>query len=235
MVLSEADIDDMLVEGAEDNNIAAIQHALDNGADIHAYEDIAFRIAVENDKKDIVLLLLDHGADIHVRDDRSLYLAAEHGYKEMTLLLLSKGAYRDTTTRDGINKFDGTRLSEWLDQLKEHTSKYFASGKPVWEQCLIPDLNVIPKHLPKLHDKVIDACMTGQFTTLIGAPLIVSADKADRQLFQEIWDKLPDHWQDQYQDTYMQFLKEGGLSPIVGQHTTSAQHESATSGILVGR
>jgi len=197
---------------------------LDRGADIHAENDYALIWAATNRHTETVRLLLNRGADIHANNDQALRMAGFNNQKEMILLLLRHGA--DPEVKGG----EGTDLAEWLEQIKQETPAYFASGTPSREQCFSTDETGI-----KLNDKVLDACLTGQFSNLIGVPLVASANKADCPLFQEIWDKLPVEWQDSNQDIYMQFAKKGEVTPIVGHHTTAAQRDPATSGIVAGR
>jgi len=193
---------------------------LDRGAHIHADNDRAFRGAAFTCQTQTVALLLDRGADIHAQNDEALRFAeyAENengGNMETTWLLLRRGADPKAKNADGTDGFNGMKLAQWLGELKEELLAYFKSGKPSRQQCFSADA----QDTPRLHNKVLDACLTGQFGRFIGAPLLVSAAKADRQLFQDIWKALPQHWQDQNQGLYMEFIKDGGLNPDAGSHT----------------
>lgn len=221
---------------------------LGRGADLHAENDHAFRWAASNGRREVVALLLDHGANIHAEDDQALWLAAGHGHRETVSLLLDRGAdvhagndlallratlnlERDTATlllrygadpqrAMGDNCSFAGELAKWMAQLRQQTVKRFRSRKPARSQCFTESDRL-------LHDSVLDACVTASFTTLIGAPLIASRAQADRQLFQDIWDALPMHWQDQHQNLYVQFAKEGGIHPICGPYTSTASRCSA--------
>jgi len=178
---------------------------LGRGADIHVGNDLALRLAARDGHKERVALLLDRGAYIHAENELALRRAAEHGHKETALLLLRYGADPKVTNRVGRGEFANAKLAGWLDQLKQETRDHFKSDKPSREQCLATD----DKGAPRVQDAVLDACVSNQFGTLIGAPLLASTDKADRQLFQDIWDALPEHWQNQNPSIYVQFIKEG--------------------------
>jgi len=281
--MTVSEIDQTFISAAQNGSNDKVTAALKDGADIHAKQDYALRLAAGNGHLETLELLLDHGADIHANQDEAIYWAAQWGKLEAVRFLLDRGAYihaendraiswsarnhikktalfllrcganpnaKDT---EGKDAFEGTELGLWLSDLRQEVPEYFRpekpapkqgfvarwlrqekqetakppkSDKPTREQCFTADT---------LHEHVLNACVTEQFTTLIGAPLVASTDKADRQLFQDIWDALPNHWQDQYQNIYMQFMKEGGVNPIVGAHTTAAQYDFGTSGQSIGR
>ena len=173
-------------------------------------------MAAENGHTALAQLLIEKGANVNTMNDRDqtpLHLAVWEGRKDTSLLLLRHGADPIVINIDDPPPRQCTPLLEWLSQVRQSTSEYFSWGKPSLAQCFSTT-----EKGARLHDRVLDACLTGQFTTLIGAPLIASTDKADRQLFQDIWEALPAHWQDQNQHIYMQFAKEGGLGPIAGYH-----------------
>ena len=232
MKLSEAD--EALIEAVRDQNIDGVKDALRNGADVQADNNAALLWAVEDGNRHIVRLLLDCGADIHARDDKAIVLATEYHYREIARILLHCGADPHNPKHEWLDTSEATRLREWIGEMKQDVLEHFTSDKPTWEQCFVADTRAIPRFTPKLHDRILDACTTGQFTSLIGAPLIASTDKADRQLFQDIWNKLPKLWQEQYQDNYMQFVKAGGLTPVIGAHT-GAQRHGATPDTTMGR
>jgi len=188
---------------------------LDRGADIHAKNDEALIGATLKDETETVALLLDRGADIHAQNDEALRWAVRESHKTTTWLLLRRGADPKAKGEDGEDAFDGPNLAQCLDELKEELQEYFKSGKPSRQQCF----SAHAKHAPRVHDRVLDACLTGQFGILIGAPLLASKDRADRQLFQDIWKALPQHWQDDNQGIYVEFIKDGGLNPDAGSHT----------------
>jgi len=200
---------------------------LDRGADIHVGYDAPLCLGAYHGHKETVEFLLNRGADIHAGNDLSLRRSADNGHKETALLLLRHGADQHVKCNDDEKPLKGAhKLAQWLSELEREVPNYFKSKTLSQEQCFTAG---------KLDDNVLDACVTGQFATLIGAPLIASTDKADRRLFQDIWDALPSHWQDQNQDIYMQFIKEGGLNPIVGPHTSATQRDSESPGLRIGK
>jgi len=230
-----SNIDQMLINAARAGDNAKVIKALDNGADIHAGDDAALLCGVENCYKDTSLLLLCHGADANkipptvltqpegfqflVKQEVSERLTkwvSEHKQKVLEYFKPEKPA-----PKQGF-------VARWLGQAKQVTSP--KPYKPSREQCFTTD-----KKGKELHDKVLESCVTGQFTALIGAPLTASTEKDDRQLFQDIWDALPQHWQDQNQNIYMQFVKDGGLNPIIGPHTAAAQQDSLSAVSRMGR
>jgi hypothetical protein len=74
---------------------------------------------------------------------------------------------------------------------------------------------------------VFYSCLTGQFTTLVAAPLIASIGPDDRRLFQDVWDALPLHWKNRYQNLYLQFVKEGGIKPVIGPYSRVARQRDS--------
>lgn len=216
---------------AEHGHKERVAALLDRGADIHAENDDALRQAAFDGYKETVELLLERGADVHAENNMAIYWAAGHGHKETALLLLRQGADPKVKCRDGRDAFHRTELAEWMQQLQQAAAAHFTSGKPTREQCFSLD----KKGRPELHEKLIDACVTGQFTQLVSGPLIESTSTDDRQLFQDIWEALPACWQDRHQNSYLQFIKEGGLHPILGRHTTGLQQGSTAHADTRGR
>ena len=62
------------------------------GANIHADNDCALRLATYYGHLEVVKLLLKNGANIHAKNDCPLRWAAENGYLEVVKLLLKNGA-----------------------------------------------------------------------------------------------------------------------------------------------
>ena len=116
-----APINNKLIEAVTDGFIYLVVYFLNNGADIHAFNNQALNSAVnenhidiikllldrgvkilastnwltipiQNGRPDIVRLLLDRGANIHVNNDNTLRFAAMHGYTDMVKLLLDRKA-----------------------------------------------------------------------------------------------------------------------------------------------
>lgn len=81
-----------LVEAAAEGNLAACRAALEAGANIHAGNDAAFRLAVERNRLKVVKYLVKQGADIHVRGDIAIRTASSCGYIAMVRYLIKQGA-----------------------------------------------------------------------------------------------------------------------------------------------
>jgi ankyrin repeat protein len=62
------------------------------GADVHAVDDWALRLAAQNGHDAVVARLLAAGADVHAYDDQALRLAAMHGHDVVVARLLAAGA-----------------------------------------------------------------------------------------------------------------------------------------------
>jgi ankyrin repeat protein len=71
---------------------AVVRAILDRGADVHAYNDGAFRLASQNGHTATVAILLDRCADVHALNDRALRLASQRGHFATVALLLDRGA-----------------------------------------------------------------------------------------------------------------------------------------------
>lgn len=69
-----------------------VELLLDRGADIHAANNCALRWAAKYGHTDTVKLLLDRGADIHTANDWALFAAADNGHTDTVKLLLDRGA-----------------------------------------------------------------------------------------------------------------------------------------------
>ena len=59
------DINGKLCEAANNGDLEGVRKALDRGADVHALNDYALRLAAEYGHLEVVELLLDRGADIY--------------------------------------------------------------------------------------------------------------------------------------------------------------------------
>ena len=65
---------------------------LDQGADIHANNDLALRLSAQNGHLAVVQFLLEHGANIHADNDLALRLSAKNGHLSVVQYLLDQGA-----------------------------------------------------------------------------------------------------------------------------------------------
>ena len=60
---------------------------LNNGADVHIYNDYALLYAIKNNRINVVQFLIGHGADVHAQNDRAFQLAIENNNTEIIKLL----------------------------------------------------------------------------------------------------------------------------------------------------
>ncbi len=86
---------------------------IENGVDIHAKDDYAFRCAAAYEHRKIVKLLLENGADIHARNDEALQWACYTGNIELVKFLVDQGAYIHA-----INNYQLLLISGDLDIVK---------------------------------------------------------------------------------------------------------------------
>ena len=67
-----------LVYAVLNRSIATIEQAIRQGADVHAYDDLALRVAAKEGYLAEIMALIALGADIHAKDDRAMTLAIEN-------------------------------------------------------------------------------------------------------------------------------------------------------------
>jgi hypothetical protein len=65
---------------------------LHNGANLHAQNDLALRLAAKHGHTDAVRILLNDGADVHAANDTALKWAARAGHVETVYVLVEHGA-----------------------------------------------------------------------------------------------------------------------------------------------
>ncbi|MBB5052697.1 ankyrin repeat protein [Afipia massiliensis] len=83
----------VLLWAAAHGQTQLVKLLLNRGADIHAMDDKALRLAALKGHTDTVRLLLDRGAEIHAVDDGALrWAAGGNRYTETVRLLLDQGA-----------------------------------------------------------------------------------------------------------------------------------------------
>jgi ankyrin repeat protein len=69
-----------------------VQKLLAEGANVHAWNDLALRLAATHGHAETVKVLLAAGADVHASDDYALRWAANNGHAETAQVLLAAGA-----------------------------------------------------------------------------------------------------------------------------------------------
>ena len=72
---------------AHNGHLEVVQELLKAGADVHARQDLALRCAAGNGHLAVVQELLEAGADVHAEQDDALQLAAENGHHAVAKLL----------------------------------------------------------------------------------------------------------------------------------------------------
>lgn len=82
----------LLLRGAERNHISVVCFALDSGADVHANNDKALRVASKMGYIDIVTRLIEKGADVCAKGGKALYSAVRYGHVSIVRLLLDNNA-----------------------------------------------------------------------------------------------------------------------------------------------
>jgi len=63
---------------------------VEQGADLHAQNDYALRLAAENGHLKVVKYLLEQGANLHADNEKALRLAALYGHLEVVKYLLEE-------------------------------------------------------------------------------------------------------------------------------------------------
>jgi len=75
-----------------DGHFEVIKLLLRHGVDVHAQKDVALRWASNNGHLEVVKLLFEHGADIHACEEETLRWASRNGHTKVVKLLLERGA-----------------------------------------------------------------------------------------------------------------------------------------------
>jgi ankyrin repeat protein len=81
-----------LIDYACHDNLKMTKKILEQGADIHTYDDRALRLSAELGYTRVVKLLLDWGADVHAIEDHALRYSVSNGHHRVVKLLLEHGA-----------------------------------------------------------------------------------------------------------------------------------------------
>ena len=81
-----------LLRACLNGNLNKVKDLLNQGANIHYYDDDPLHIASKHGHLDIVKYLITQGANIHASDDYALSLASTNGHLEIVKYLISKGA-----------------------------------------------------------------------------------------------------------------------------------------------
>jgi ankyrin repeat protein len=98
--IAERDMD--LCDAAADGRLDVVMTLIEQGANIHAYDDEALREAAENGHLDVVKYLVEHGADIDACEGCALCWAAENGHLNIVKYLVAQGADLRVITRGEV-------------------------------------------------------------------------------------------------------------------------------------
>ena len=82
-------INDVFIKTVESCYIKNINKSIKYGADIHIYNDRAFKISIINGNIEIVKFLIGKGFDIHMCDDYALIWSSFYGHTELVKFLIS--------------------------------------------------------------------------------------------------------------------------------------------------
>ena len=83
---------DKLIISATYGLLKIVKYLVDNGADIHAKDDLVLQVAIENGHLEIVQYLVSKGVNIHVYYDLALQWAARNGHLDIVKYLVDQGA-----------------------------------------------------------------------------------------------------------------------------------------------
>lgn len=150
--------------------------------------------AVLSNKEEACRVLIAAGANMYAesKDGQSLlaWACAQDRYFGVRELL-----------RGGVESIHHPLVKKATDSMQDYIRHEFKEGTlPNAGQCLTPEGNIKPE--------VLDACVCGQFDPLIGGPLLSQGSLSDLQLFKDIWDQLPERWQNENQGLYMGYVKQ---------------------------
>jgi hypothetical protein len=81
-----------LIWASEKGHLEVVKYLVENGANIHARDDYALGLASRNGHLEVVKYLVENGANIHARDDYALRWASEKGHFEVVKYLVENGA-----------------------------------------------------------------------------------------------------------------------------------------------
>jgi len=161
--------------------------------------------AVSNRSAKTCAMLLKHGANPNQAGDNGtvLNMALRNEYDDISKILLRYGA-------EPVD-VNPPRVGRIIEELRQNAQKVFLP---------FPGASAHNMNLTA----VLDACASGEFGSLIAAPLTNSKDPKDHALFLEIYNTLPKRWQVLQDAHYVHFRKETGMStrsitlPEVGGH-----------------
>jgi len=117
--------EEKLKTGAEEGLLWLVKDALNKGADVHAYNDYALRLASDKGHVEVVKMLLDAGANVHADNDGALRLASWSGHVEVVKVLLDAGAYGHLEVVKLLKQYSKKkkRVNESIKHLKSRSEE----------------------------------------------------------------------------------------------------------------
>ena len=177
-----------LYEAAKIGDIALMQDALDNGADIHDQDNCALQWACHNGHYDATEFLLINGAQPNADGGKPLKWAAEKGYESIVRLLLLHGADFQTLSADMKEKYAHSYEQSRLDQVE----KRLAQPYQLFNDHTVLKFEGRLREIGDLH-KIFDFSAR-TVTQLVGknpaAPLLFSQFRDNRAEITEAYDWL---------------------------------------------
>ena len=111
---------------ASHGHLEIVNRLIDLGANIHASNELALRLAVSNGKLYVVKYLIESGADIHWKNDIILRSAIRIGYIDIVKILIEYGAnINDTALKcaEMDNRVEITKVLKLSEFIKWHIIK----------------------------------------------------------------------------------------------------------------
>ena len=96
------DSDVKFFEAIKNNNLESVKFLLEQGANLHAGDDYALKLAAINGYLELVKYLLEQGANLHAENDDALRSAAVSGHLEVVKYLLEQGANLHAVNDDAL-------------------------------------------------------------------------------------------------------------------------------------
>lgn len=177
-MVTQKQLNDMLIKAAEKDKFESVVVLLELGANVHAKNDSALRMAVMNGHLEVVRELLKAGADVHVENDRMLREAAANGYLEIVRELLKAGADVHASNDLALRWATSFRRPEVINLLKSYMTP------EVETICTSKEIPIVTQE--QLNGKFLNAVQTGKLQAIsllleIGADVHVENDLALRE------------------------------------------------------
>lgn len=99
-------------------SLDVVKCLVEHGADIHADNDHALRVASDYGHLEIVEYLVEQGADIHADADYALRIASENGYLDIVKCLVEHGANIHACDDYAIQYAGTPEIEEYLKSLR---------------------------------------------------------------------------------------------------------------------